>query len=267
MTVRAWPQLGASALIFHRDITAGKMGVPTSQSLDREFRLLADSTPVMIWMTGPDKKCIFVSRKWLEFTGASPEEALGEEWTKFVHQDDCAALLQAFHTAFNDKYEFSHEYRLRHRDGGFRWVQDSGSPRFDTHHQFSGFTGSVWDLSEQKRASDVAHKATRYARLIQEVAAIAKFGHHVAGSLAAIGQFDLRDNGVPCWPCPPDLRRLARLGKAREHRLREGLRTIQEIERSSFPIYMACRQGFVGRRSACWKACDPRYRHGLVYTG
>jgi two-component system, NarL family, sensor kinase len=127
----------------------------------------------MIWMTGPDKKCIFVSGKWLEFTGASPEEALGEEWTNFVHQDDCAALLQAFHTAFNDKYEFSHEYRLRHRDGGLRWVQDSGSPRFDTHHQFSGFTGSVWDLSEQKRASDEAHKATRYARLIQEVAAIA----------------------------------------------------------------------------------------------
>ena len=173
MTVRAWPQLGASALIFHRDITAEKMGLPASQSVDREFRLLADSAPVMIWMTGSDKKCVFVSHKWLEFTGASSEDALGERWTQFVHPDDCTALLQAYGTAFNDMLEFSHEYRLRHRDGGFRWVRDTGSPRFDAHHQFSGFTGSVWDLSEQRKASDEAHRATRYARLIQDVAAIA----------------------------------------------------------------------------------------------
>jgi PAS domain S-box-containing protein len=122
MTVRAWPQLGASALIFHRDITIDKMGGPTSQSVDREFRLLADSAPVMIWMTGPDKKCIFVSRKWLEFTGASPEDALGEEWTQYVHPDDRSALLQAYSTAFDHMLEFSHEYRLRHRDGDFHWV-------------------------------------------------------------------------------------------------------------------------------------------------
>ena len=53
----------------------------------------------------------------------------------------------------SSKREFSHEYRLRHNDGGYRWVRDSGSPRFDAHNHFLGFTGSVWDLSEQRRAS------------------------------------------------------------------------------------------------------------------
>ena len=93
MTVQPWRQLGASALIFHRDITAEKMGRATPQSVDQEFRLLADSAPVMIWMSAPDKACIFVSRKWLEFTGARIEDALGEGWPQFVHPDDREKLL------------------------------------------------------------------------------------------------------------------------------------------------------------------------------
>ena len=173
MTVRPWRQLGAGALIFHRDITPEKMGRGTSQSVDQEFRMLADSAPVMIWMSGADQSCIFVSRKWLEFTGARLEEALGHEWIQLVHPEDRDELLHAFHSAFETRREFSNEYRLRHSDGGYRWVRDSGSPRFDAQYRFSGFTGSVWDLSEQRRASDEAHKATRYTRLIQEVAAIA----------------------------------------------------------------------------------------------
>jgi PAS domain S-box-containing protein len=173
MTVQAWRQLGAGALIFHRDITSEKMGRATSPSVDQEFRLLADSAPIMIWMSAPDKACIFVSRKWLEFTGARLEDALGEGWPQFVHPDDRDALMYAFHSAFAQKHEFAHEYRLRHKDGSYRWVRDSGSPRFDSHNQFSGFTGSVWDLSEQKRATDEANRATRQARLVQEVAEIA----------------------------------------------------------------------------------------------
>ena len=173
MTAQAWRQLGASALIFHRDITAEKMGRATSQAEDREFRLLADSAPVMIWMSSPDKGCIFVSRKWLEFTGARLEDALGEGWPQFVHPEDRGALFKAFHSAFDQKREFSHEYRLRHKDGDYRWVRDSGSPRFDAHSRFLGFTGSVWDLSEQRRATEEADKVNRYTRLVQDVAEIA----------------------------------------------------------------------------------------------
>ena len=62
---------------------------------------------------------------------------------------------------------------MRHKDGGYRWVRDRGSPRFNAQNQFLGFTGSVWDLSEQKRATEEAYRATRHARLVQDVAAIA----------------------------------------------------------------------------------------------
>ncbi len=173
MTVRSWRQQGASAIIFHRDITAEKLGSVPSQSLDEEFRSLADSAPAMIWMSGADKQCIFVSRRWLEFTGGRLEDQLGEGWVRLVHPEDRDALFKAFLAAFDEMREFSHEYRLRHNDGSYRWVRDTGSPRFDAQHRFSGFSGSVWDLSEQRRAAEEATRATQYARLVQEVAEIA----------------------------------------------------------------------------------------------
>ena len=92
MTVHPWREFGTNAIIFHRDITAEKFGRLTPQTVDQEFRSLADAAPVMIWMSGPDKECIFVSRQWLEFTGARLEDALGDRWPQFVHPDDRDAL-------------------------------------------------------------------------------------------------------------------------------------------------------------------------------
>ena len=88
MTVHPWRELGTNAIIFHRDITAEKLGHVSSTSVEQEFRSLADAAPVMIWMSGPDKACIFVSRQWLEFTGGRLEDALGDGWPQFVHPDD-----------------------------------------------------------------------------------------------------------------------------------------------------------------------------------
>ncbi len=173
MTVHPWRELGTNAIIFHRDITAEKLGHVTPHSVDQEFRSLADAAPVMIWMSGPDKGCIFVSRQWLEFTGARLEDALGEGWPHFVHPDDREPLKRTFFAAFDQKCEFAHEYRLRHKDGDYRWVRDRGSPRYNAQNQFLGFTGSVWDLSEQKQATDESQRATRDAHLVQKVAEIA----------------------------------------------------------------------------------------------
>ena len=173
MTVRSWHHPGTYAVIFHRDITSEKMGRSNSQAIEQEFRQLADSAPVMIWMSDLDRHCIFVSRRWLEFVGVRQEAVLGDGWPQFVHPDDRDALLSAFHVAFEQKHEFTHEYRLRCKDGSYHWVRDSGAPRFDGQGQLSGFTGSVSDLSEQKQATEEARRAARHAHLVQEVAIIA----------------------------------------------------------------------------------------------
>jgi PAS domain S-box-containing protein len=171
--VRPFRQFGAHALIFHREITAEKM-VPTHPHvLDEEFRALADSAPVLIWTSGPDKGCTFFNRQWLEFTGIPLEDQLGDGWLQVVHTEDRDGILRAYNTAFDQARDFEFEYRVRHRDGGYRWIRDRGLPRFDSQNRLAGFVGSAWDLSDQKQATEAAYKATRQTRLEHIVALVA----------------------------------------------------------------------------------------------
>jgi PAS domain S-box-containing protein len=144
--IRPFRQFGAQAIVFHREITEEKLNKAHPESLDEEFRLLADSAPVLIWMSGPDRACTFFNRQWLEFTGVPLEEQLGEGWLKLVHADDREGISRTYRAASNHKREFEYEYRLKYRDGSYRWIRDHGLPRFDLHHQITGFIGSAWDF-------------------------------------------------------------------------------------------------------------------------
>ncbi len=171
--VRPLGQFGVQALVFHRDITSEKLDKVHSQILDQEFCSLADAAPVLIWMSGPDKGCTFFNRLWLEFTGVRLEEQLGEGWLELVHPEDRGVIHKQYGAAFDEKREFEFEYRLRYKDGSYRWIRDRGLPRFDAEHQMTGFVGSAWDVSDQKQATEAAYKATRQTRLEHKVAVIA----------------------------------------------------------------------------------------------
>lgn len=171
--VRPWRQFGAGALIFHRDITAEKLDKLHPGALDQEFRAVADAAPVLIWMSGPDKGCTFFNRQWLDFTGVPQEQQLGQGWLKLVHPEDRNEILRDYQSAFDAGREFELEYRLRHKDGGYRWIRDRGLPRFDSQKHVSGYVGSAWDLSDQKQAIQAAYIANRQTRLEHMIAVIA----------------------------------------------------------------------------------------------
>ena len=171
--VRPFQQFGAHALIFHREISSEKLDRVSRHSLDREFRTLADSAPVLIWMSGPDKGYTFFNRQWLEFTGVPVEEQLGEGWVNLVHPEDRERVLHDYSASFEDAHEFEFEFRLKHKDGGYRWIRDRGLPRFDSQQRLHGFVGSAWDLSEKKKATEVVDRATRHTHLMNAVAEIA----------------------------------------------------------------------------------------------
>jgi PAS domain S-box-containing protein len=121
---------------------------------EQRFRLVADSAPAPIWMAGPDKLCTYVNKTWLDFTGRSMEQELGNGWAEGVHSDDLQACLDAYARCFDRRERFAMEYRVRHHDGDYRWIMDIGVPRFNQDGSFAGYIGIAMDVTERKMAEE-----------------------------------------------------------------------------------------------------------------
>lgn len=181
------------------DIEEPKRAEAELRESEARFRLVADSAPVMIWMSGTDKLCTYFNKPWLDFSGRSFDCELGYGWAEGVDPDDLKRCLDTYAQAFDRREAFRMEYRLRRQDGEYRSVLDIGVPRFHPDGSFAGYIGSCIDVTEQRRseeALDDAHeklaRVTRVQAMGELAAAIA---HEINQPLTAIvtnGQFCLR---------------------------------------------------------------------------
>jgi PAS domain S-box-containing protein len=145
-----------------------------SQSALREsearFRDVANTAPVLIWMAGTDKLCNFCNKGWLDFTGRTLEQELGNGWAEGIHQEDVDHCLNVYTNSFDARKEFSMEYRLRRRDGAYGWVLDTGVPRFAHDGTFLGYIGSCVDITEPRRKTEALVESENRLRAILDTA-------------------------------------------------------------------------------------------------
>ena len=138
--------------VIIRDITERRRAEEAASESEERFRLIANTAPVLIWMSGPDKLCTYFNESWLLFTGRNLEQELGNGWAEGVHEDDLKKCLDTYTQHFDRREKFSMEYRLRRHDGEFRWVLDIGVPRFNSDGSFAGYVGCCMDVSDLKEA-------------------------------------------------------------------------------------------------------------------
>lgn len=147
------------------DITERKRAEEALRESELRFRLVADTAPVIIWMSDTDKLCTYVNKLWLELTGRPMQAELGNGWVEGIHPEDLQSCMNAYDCAFDHRKEFRAEYRLRRHDGEYRWILDIGVPRFNPDRSFAGYVGVAVDVTERKLAEDALSRVNQ--KLIQ----------------------------------------------------------------------------------------------------
>ncbi|MBC7850951.1 MAG: PAS domain S-box protein, partial [Chitinophagaceae bacterium] len=133
---------------------------------EARFKQLADTTPVMIWVSDENDETTYVNKSWAEFTGYDTDQVNSEKWTSLVHQDDLDEVSNEYKNQTEVRKPVSIEYRLRSTSGQHRWVIEQAIPRFLADGTFLGYIGSVIDIHDRKLSEE---KLIYQAHVMQQV--------------------------------------------------------------------------------------------------
>jgi PAS domain S-box-containing protein len=142
------------AVLVFRDVTEDRQAEIELKASEERFRRMADSAPVLIWISGADKGRTYFNKQWLEFTGRTFEQEMGTGWLDGVHPDDRERCLETYTNAFDQRESFSMEYRLCRKDREYRWVIENGEANYLPDGSFAGYIGSCIDITARKEVEE-----------------------------------------------------------------------------------------------------------------
>lgn len=124
----------------------------TADPAPSNFSLAADESPALIWLAGTDGQCIWFNKGWLSFTGRRMDEELGNGWTQGVHPDDAERCMKAYRAHLAAREAFLLEYRLRRRDGEYRWLMLDAAPQRDADGRVLQWVRASTDVHDLRQA-------------------------------------------------------------------------------------------------------------------
>ena len=139
---------------------------------EERFRNMADNAPMMVWVTDPTGYCTYLSQSWYDFSGQAEATGLGFSWLNVVHPEDFETTRQIFLESNHSQVAFRSEYRLRRKDGEYRWAIGAASPWFAEDGTYKGYIGSVIDISDRKQAEITVRETEDRLRLALDAASL-----------------------------------------------------------------------------------------------
>ncbi|MGV3720382.1 MAG: PAS domain S-box protein, partial [Actinomycetota bacterium] len=142
--------VGSSKIV--RDITESKRTEQALRRSEAQYHALADGIPQLVWQADAEGAVQYCNLRWLEYTGLSPDEVLGWGWARALHPDDLQATRERWEAAAPTGETYEAEYRLRGRDGRYRWFLDRGIPVRDESGAIIQWVGTCTDIEVRKQA-------------------------------------------------------------------------------------------------------------------
>ena len=167
-------------MITVNDVTERVQARQRLEESETYFRRMADSVPVMIWITQKDGSCTYVNKQWHAYTGQNNANALGYGWMDATHPDDRDYTFDEFKVSMAAEGPLSVEYRLQNHDGEYRWVIAVGMPRFGADGLFEGYIGTVTDINDRKTAEEKIRESDERSRLAIDAAELGTYEWHIA---------------------------------------------------------------------------------------
>jgi two-component system cell cycle sensor histidine kinase/response regulator CckA len=178
------------------DITERKRAESALRESEERFRNMADTAPVMIWVTDSDGLCTFFNTRWLDFTGRAMEQELGTGWMEGVHPEDLDEAIATYISAFRGRHSFQMEQRLRRADGVYRRLLCTGVPRFTDGEVFAGYVGCSIDITDLKRSQEQLLATQKLESLGVLAGGIAHDFNNLLGSILADSELLLSDSAT-----------------------------------------------------------------------
>jgi PAS domain S-box-containing protein len=151
---------------------------------EQRFRVMADAAPVLIRVSGTDMSCTWFNNQWLDFVGRTMKQELGDGWAEGVHPEDRSHCLDVYRASFQARRPFRMEYRLQRADGGYRWIVDTGVPRYTPLGDFAGYISSAIDITDMKEtmgalASEIETTRALFESAVEGIAIVNQAGQMV----------------------------------------------------------------------------------------
>lgn len=190
-----------ASLVFMRDVTERRW-LEDALKRSRDFYLtLFEELPTMIWRLASDGMCDYVNRAWLDFTGRTLEQEMGDGWIQCIHPEDLAEFKEGLLDALANREAVSREVRALRRDGQWRWILLVAKPFAGLEGEFSGYIGACYDITERKQEEEHLHLQATHdpltalpnRRLLQDRLQVAFAQAARKGSKVAVIMVDLDD--------------------------------------------------------------------------
>jgi PAS domain S-box-containing protein len=260
--VSAVPLIGKQrgVVVSHIEVTRRKLAELEVQESEKRFRLMADSAPMLVWMSGPDGTFSDFNQGWLEFTGKRKEEEVGEGWKRGIHPEDADKFSRIFKSAFDSRQPFRIECRLQRCDGQYRWMMGRGVPRFRDDGTLAGYIGSCSDLTEQKEAelarSEISGRLIRAQE--EERARIARELHDDINQKLGLLAIEIQQLGQQLPPDAPAQNGLAALFDKANHISRD-------VQLLSHQLHSS-RLDYLGLPAALRRLCEEFSAQHHIFT-